>query len=106
MISAKMPDEVLTAPADPSNSTEGSIECRKHEEPTDCVSCSPSCERLIPGKCNGPLCRPGCKCSFGFYKDSDGDCVSILGCVIDFMKSRKEWSVFDFVNTAKQLQSK
>ncbi|XP_078032683.1 uncharacterized protein LOC144467665 [Augochlora pura] len=98
----QLPDEVLTAPTNSTETTENPTECRRNEEATSCVSCSATCERPIPGRCNGPLCRPGCKCKFGYFKDSDGDCVSIIGCVIDFLKNQQKGSVFEFINTVKQ----
>ncbi|XP_076650469.1 uncharacterized protein LOC143357763 [Halictus rubicundus] len=98
----QLPDTVLTAPADLPDSADVAIECGKNEEPTNCVSCSATCERPIPGRCNGPLCKPGCKCRFGYFKDSDGDCVSIIGCIIDNIRFQKEWSVSEFLDLVKR----
>ncbi|XP_076295117.1 uncharacterized protein LOC143216164 [Lasioglossum baleicum] len=98
----QLPDTVLTAPADPPAAIDAAILCSQNEEPTKCVSCSATCERPIPGRCNGPLCRPGCKCKLGYFKDSDGDCVSIIGCIIDNIRFQREWSVSEFLNIVKR----
>ncbi|XP_031844812.1 zonadhesin-like [Nomia melanderi] len=98
-----LPNDVLTAPGDTKPSTEGPIKCDRNEEPTDCVACMPTCERPFPGICQGPICKPGCKCKPGYLKDTDNDCVSIIGCIIDNIRRDRPWSISDFM---KPLQKK
>ncbi|XP_029047759.2 venom peptide BmKAPI-like [Osmia bicornis bicornis] len=80
---ASTTEAVTLCTSTPAPITENSIECGKNEEPTDCVSCNPTCKELSPGICHGPKCKPGCKCKTGYFKDSEGNCVSVLGCIMD-----------------------
>ncbi|CAL1266709.1 unnamed protein product [Larinioides sclopetarius] len=59
--------------------TDGSEECGEDEEYyDDCApKCTGTCEAYNnPGIYNCPLCKPGCWCSQGLVKRSDGQCVS------------------------------
>ncbi|XP_015435610.1 PREDICTED: uncharacterized protein LOC107191156 [Dufourea novaeangliae] len=96
-------DRVVTAPADGGSSTELGIVCGRNEEPTKCIACIPTCDHPLPLVChNPPNCQSGCKCKLGFLKDSDGDCVTIIGCIIDNIKNGREWSIADLMKFPQQ----
>lgn len=54
---------------------------RDNEEYTDCMTCGRNCLDLKrPTICKRHLCRPGCDCKPGFYRNSKGDCVNRRQC--------------------------
>ncbi|XP_017761199.1 PREDICTED: venom peptide CtAPI [Eufriesea mexicana] len=87
-----VPNRALVA-ADDTNgsgsSTETSILCGRNEEYTTCVpKCPETCENPFPEICTPDPCVQGCKCKWGYYRNSRGQCVSIVACILDIVQNQ------------------
>ncbi|XP_076480783.1 chymotrypsin inhibitor-like isoform X2 [Bombus vancouverensis nearcticus] len=62
--------------------------CGENEEYTTCNLCPKNCENPFQEICSPGPCIKACKCKSGYYKDSEGVCVSIIACIVDNIRNR------------------
>ncbi|XP_076165695.1 uncharacterized protein LOC143145823 [Ptiloglossa arizonensis] len=56
--------------------------CDVNEQFSPCKSCEPSCSTVYIGTCPVP-CTPGCACRPGLFRNTQGRCVTIVGCFLN-----------------------